>query len=60
MIRDIRALKSAYDLFRTPGQFDTVLAVVIVAVVVGPFLYREMTSSSSGTQVSNNQPTRLR
>lgn len=55
MIREIRALKSARDLFRTSGQFETVLAVVIVAIVVGPFLYREMSGSLGGTQDSNNR-----
>lgn len=38
MLREIRALRSAYQLVETESRVDTLVAVVTVAAVIGPLL----------------------
>lgn len=37
---EIHALREAYRLFRSENQVETVLAVMLVAVVVGPVMWK--------------------
>lgn len=38
MIRELRTLRSVYQLVQTENRIDTIVAAVTLAVVVGPIL----------------------
>jgi hypothetical protein len=50
MIREAKALGSAYDLYRSPKPHETVIAIIIIAVIAYPFLSRRLGRGSTASR----------